>query len=139
MNLSILCYEDWALMRRAETDKFVAGSYLDYEDVRFYTVQEDICAVMPKPPASALYGKATVSNVPVLLINGEFDPQDPPDNVADALEVYPNSLSLIAPGQGHGYSGFSCREMIVAEFIEKASVDGLSVECLESVGIPLFE
>jgi hypothetical protein len=139
MNLSILCYEDWAMMRRAETETFAAGSYMGYSDVRYYTVQEDICAVLPKPPASALYGKTTVSNVPMLLINGGADPQDPPGNVADALELYPNSLSLVAPGQGHGYSGFSCREMIVAEFIEKGSVKGLSAGCLESVEIPGFE
>ena len=138
MNLTILCHEEWAKIRRAETVEASAELYLKYDDVRALTVPEDICAAMPRPRPEALYGPLTNSSVPVLFFNGEADPQDPPENVATAKQRYPNSLGLVAPGQGHGFTGIPCRDSIVAEFIEQGSVDGLSVQCLEKVPLPAF-
>jgi pimeloyl-ACP methyl ester carboxylesterase len=138
MNLTILCHEDWARTRRAETDSQSAGSYLRYSDVRALTVPEDVCGVVPRPQPAALYGPVTGSAVPVLLVNGEADPQDPPANVAGAKQLYPNSLSLVAPGQSHGYTGVACRASIVADFVERGSVDGLATECLNHIALPSF-
>lgn len=138
MNLTILCYEDWARIRPLETSKATATSYLTYEDIRALTVPENICAEMPQPRREAFYGPLTNSSVPILFFSGEADPQDPPENVANAKQRYPNSLSLIAPGQAHGFTGIPCRDLIVAEFIERGSVDGLSTECLERVALPAF-
>ncbi len=138
MNLTILCNEEWAKMRPAEITAASAGSYLKYDDVRALTVPEDICAAMPQPKAEALYGPLTNSSVPVLFFNGEADPQDPPENVADAKQRYPNSLSLVAPGQAHGFTGIPCRASILADFIARGSVDGLSTQCLDQVELPPF-
>jgi pimeloyl-ACP methyl ester carboxylesterase len=138
MNLTILCYEDWAKIHRAETVAASAESYLKYDDVRALTVPENICAEMPRPRPEAFYGPLTTSSVPVLFFNGEADPQDPPENVAGAKQRYPNSLSLVAPGQAHGFTGIPCRASIVADFIEHGSVDGLSTQCLEQVALPTF-
>jgi hypothetical protein len=140
INLTILCYEDWAKTRPAETAALAlrSGSYLGYTDVRAITVPEDICAVMPRPQAAALYGAVTGSAVPVLLVNGEADPQDPPESVAGAKQRYPNSLTLVAPGQAHGYTGIPCRASIMADFIARGSVAGLQTECLKQVELPAF-
>jgi pimeloyl-ACP methyl ester carboxylesterase len=139
MPLTILCHEDWAKMRPAETTAATAGSYLTYADVRELTVTEDVCAVMPSPKAEALYGPVTSSSVPLLLFNGEADPQDPPANAAAAKQRYPNSLSLVAPGQAHGFTGIPCRASIVADFIEHGTVEGLDTQCLESIPLPAFD
>ncbi len=136
MNLTILCYEDWAKMHPAETTSASSGSYLKYADIRALTVPEDICAAVPRPKAEALYGPVTGSAVPMLFFNGEADPQDPPENVAGAKQRYPNSLSLLAPGQAHGYTGIPCRASIVADFIARGSVKGLATDCLEQVALP---
>jgi pimeloyl-ACP methyl ester carboxylesterase len=138
MNLTILCHEDWARNHPAETTEASAGSYLTYADIRALTVPEDICAAMPQPRAEALYGPLTNSSVPVLFFNGEADPQDPPENVANAEQRYPNSLSLVAPGQAHGFTGIPCRASIVADLFARGSVDGLSTQCLEQVELPAF-
>jgi hypothetical protein len=138
MNLTILCYEDWAKIRPAELAETSAGSYLKYDDVRALSVPENICAAMPRPRPEALYGPLTPSSVPVLFFNGEADPQDPPENVAGAKQRYPNSLSLVAPGQAHGFTGIPCRDSIVADFIEQGSLDSLSTLCLEQVTLPAF-
>jgi hypothetical protein len=72
----------------------------------------------------------------VLFFNGEADPQNPPENVAGAKQRYPNSLSLVAPGQAHGFTGIPCRASIVADFIARGSVSGVQAECLEQVELP---
>ena len=121
MNLTILCHEDWARIREAETTALSAGSYLKYTDVRAITVPEEICRIMPRPKAEALYGPIAASSVPVLPVNGELDPQDPPDNAAGAKQYYPNSQILVAPGQGHGYTGIPCLALGIQSFILYAS------------------
>jgi pimeloyl-ACP methyl ester carboxylesterase len=140
MNLSILCYEDWAKMRPAEIAKASAGSYLTYEDVRALTAPEEICAAMPPPTKEALdYGPLKKSSVPILFINGEADPQDPPESVAVAKERYADSLILVAPGQSHGFTGIPCHASIVADFIAQGSTAGLQTGCLGQVELPAFE
>jgi pimeloyl-ACP methyl ester carboxylesterase len=137
MNLTILCYEEWAKMRPAEIAGTSAGSYLSYDDVRALTVPEEICAAMPQPKEEALdYGSLKKSSIPVLFFNGEADPQDPPENVAGAKERYPNSLILVAPGQSHGFTGIPCHASIVADFITQGSAAGLQTGCLEQVELP---
>ncbi|HEX9028890.1 MAG TPA: alpha/beta hydrolase, partial [Anaerolineales bacterium] len=136
MNLTILCHEDWARTRRAETDRLSAGSYLGYADVRRYLAPDPVCALMPHPQPEALYQPVTTSPAAVLIISDEADPQNPPENVAGAPEHYPNSLRLVAPGQGHGYTGFACRDQILADFIAQGAIQGLNADCLQREPLP---
>lgn len=136
MNLTILCHEDWARASREETTRFSAGSYMAYEDVRRFSVPEPVCALIPRPQPEALYQPVTTSPVPVLIISDQADPGNPPENVATAKEHYPNSLALVAPGQGHGYTGFPCRDQILAAFIEKGTTQGLNADCLQKEPLP---
>ena len=137
MNLTILCYEDWAKMRPAEIAGASTESYLKYNDVRNLTVPEEICAVLPPPKEEALdYGPLSKSSVPILFLNGEADPQDPPENVADASVRYPNSLILVAPGEAHGFIGIPCHASIIAEFIAQGSTASLQTACLWQVELP---
>lgn len=138
MNLTIHCYEDWASKRPAETALFSQGSYLRYEDMRRYTVPEEVCAVMPHPQPDALYQPLTISPVPVLIISNQADPQNPPENISGARDHYPNSLTVIAPGQGHGYLGFACRDTFISAFIERGTTDGLDTSCLQNEPLPSF-
>jgi pimeloyl-ACP methyl ester carboxylesterase len=140
MNLTILCYEDWAKMRPAEIAGTSAESYLKYDDIRNLTVPEEICAALPPPKAQALeYGPLKKSSVPILFFNGDADPQDPPENVAIAKERYPNSLVLVAPGQSHGFTGIPCHAAILADFFATGSATGLQTSCLWQMGLPAFE
>jgi hypothetical protein len=137
MNLTILCQEEWAKMRPAEIAQTSADSYLTYSDIRALTVPEEICAVLPAPKEEAVdYGPLKKSSVPILLINGEMDPQDPPENVAGAEERYPNSQTVVAHGESHGFIGIPCHASIVADFIAKGSTAGLQTDCLGQVDLP---
>lgn len=138
MNMTILCHEDWAKLRSTETAQYSSGSYLNYEDIRRFTVPEEVCAVIPRPPRAALYQTAKSFSIPVLLISNEADPQNPPENVADAKEHYPNSLTVVAPAQGHGYTGLDCRDLIISAFVETGTTKDLDTSCLQEVPLPAF-
>ena len=138
MNLTILCNEDWARLDREETSQYSEGSYLGYEDVRRYVAPEQVCALIPKPQPEALYQPLTTSPVPVLIFSNQADPQNPPENVATAKDHFPNSLTLVAPGQGHGYTGIPCRDQILAEYFGIGSTQGLHTDCLQTVALPPF-
>jgi pimeloyl-ACP methyl ester carboxylesterase len=136
MNLTILCYEPWARMRPAETE--TAGSYLSYADVRALTVPEAVCAAVPRPQPEAMYHDSVPVAVPVLLLNGSADPQDPPENVASAGRTYPRNLALTIPGQSHRYSGAGCLDAVINAFIESASTADLPAACLAQMSVPSF-
>ena len=85
------------------------------------------------PEASLLPGDADPvrSDVPVLLLNGAEDPQDPPSNVADAGAELPNSLAIAVPALGHTVGHLGCLPSIVAAFFEAGSVAGLDTSCID--------
>jgi hypothetical protein len=69
----------------------------------------------------------------VLLLSGEEDPQNPPENVAAIREVYPNSLALYEPYRGHYTVKWGCIAEVVTEFIELGTTDGVQAQCLSAV------
>ena len=96
------------------------------------------CAVWPRGEVSADQRAPVVSDVPALLLSGERDPVTPPaygDAVAAGL---PNSLHLVAPGQGHNIFFRGCLPSLVAEFLDAGSVAGLDGSCALGLGSPPF-
>jgi hypothetical protein len=79
--------------------------------------------------------------VPVLALNGEEDPQDPPANMAGAATVWPNSLALTVPGQGHDIDPVSaqCVIPLIQSFIGAGAVATLDTSCLEQLPPPEFD
>jgi hypothetical protein len=71
--------------------------------------------------------------VPVLVLNAEEDPQNPPENVAKTSEVYPNSKVLFEPYRGHYTVNWSCLAKVYNEFIELGNVNDLKADCLGKV------
>ena len=129
MELTILCSEPQERLLRSETD--TAGSYLSYDDVRTLTVPEDVCGAVPRPPPAALYAAPAPVDVPVLLINGDADPQDPPGNVAGAGRLFPDSLALTVPYEGHHYASTPCQAGIFQAFLVHAATSEVDAGCLQ--------
>jgi pimeloyl-ACP methyl ester carboxylesterase len=139
MNLTILCDEPWATLRPAQTRAAGTRSYLSYEDVRALSAPESVCAAMPRPEPAALYDAPTVQSTLMLFINGAADPQDPPENVASAPRLYPQSIALTAQSESHNFLDGACLSTVVGAFVETASTKGLPVACLAPAGGPAFD
>jgi pimeloyl-ACP methyl ester carboxylesterase len=100
-----------------------------------------VCTLVPAPGAAARYGPQKPSGVPVLMINGTADPQDPPANMSGAQNIWPDSRLLIAPSQAHGTdlrAWLQCDTDLVQAFVEHAKAKQLNASCLSDVALPAF-
>jgi pimeloyl-ACP methyl ester carboxylesterase len=140
MSYSIQCNEAWAAFSPEETSRLGQGSFLlgwNLSRANNYTL---LCKYLPPGWNPEGKNEQPPSQVPVLLFNGELDPVDPPANAALAKQIWPNSLSLILPGQGHNISGLtaSCVMQIMRKFVQEASVQDLSTDCVKDIHMPRF-
>jgi pimeloyl-ACP methyl ester carboxylesterase len=135
----ILCAEPWARYQPAQiTD---TSSYYYQVSVREARWWQYVCTLIPAPGAAASYGRQRPSSVPVLMINGTADPQDPPANMSGAQQIWPNGHLMAEPGQSHRISlgaWLQCDADLVQAFVEHASAAGLNTCYLAQVALPPF-
>jgi pimeloyl-ACP methyl ester carboxylesterase len=139
MSIVIRCSEGWARMDPVETERQGAGSYLRDVEVAIARNQAVSCRYAPPGYVTADDAKGMTSDVPMLLILGEADPQNPPANVAEAPSRFPNSRTVVVPGQAHTVGHLGCMPSIVESFIDAGTVEGLDVSCAATdVPVPPF-
>jgi pimeloyl-ACP methyl ester carboxylesterase len=138
MRWSILCTEFWARQTVAGVSEYARGTLFDEWALDGAFQHEAVCAVVPPGIADPAEGSPVRSEVPVLLLNGEADPQDPPANVADAPQDLPNSLSVVVPGAAHTVGHLGCLPRVVLDFIERGSAEGLDTTCVKDFQPPSF-
>ena len=132
------CNEAWA---RFDPDAVAANGrnsyYLDaaLANARYW---DQACALLPPAGKAAEVEPPTVSQTPVLMINGSADPQDPPSSMAGAGQRWPRSLQLVEPHQSHSSAQWQCHETVVDAFIELGTVEGLPTDCLATMQVPRF-
>jgi pimeloyl-ACP methyl ester carboxylesterase len=135
MQLAVLCSEDAPQVAAGdlerETTGRIFGGHLAARELR-------MCRDWPRGTVDAGYYQPVVSDVPALILSGEVDPVTPAswgDSVAGHLR---RSRHVVAPGTGHGVAGTPCGRRIIADFLERASADGLDTSCVHSLKPPPF-
>jgi len=127
----IQCGEPWARNQASElVDKASFEYHVDVVTAQWW---QYVCQLIPRSGPAADYGAPKTSPVPVLGLNGEADPQDPPANMDGAHALWPNSLELSVPGQAHDINWTtwqSCTGPLVGAFIARGTVSGLGTSCL---------
>jgi pimeloyl-ACP methyl ester carboxylesterase len=140
MAVAILCSEAWARDDPGEVKALGAGSYLLANRLVFAETYANACQYAPRgyvPPNDA---QPVSTNVPVLLIDGSNDPQDPPSNVAASSQQMPNSLVLTAPGQGHVVGYMGCLPKVIVKFFDAGKIDATAGNaCIASMQPPSFQ
>ena len=127
LHFAVACSEDAPFLDPASLAASSAGTYLGDEPARRYI---DVCKTWPRAELSPEDRAPVASRVPVLLLSGELDPVTPPSNAAAAARTLPNSLQLVVPGEGHIAVLRSCTRRVVSDFVESASIAGLSTDCI---------
>jgi pimeloyl-ACP methyl ester carboxylesterase len=139
MSIVIRCSEGWARFDPAETARLGARSYLRDVEVAIAQNQATSCQYAPPGIVTADDADGMTSDVPMLLILGEADPQNPPANVAAAPNRFPNSRTVVVPGQAHTVGHLGCMPSILESVIDAGTVDGLDVSCAATdVPLPSF-
>ncbi len=107
----------------------VAAAMLNYMDYRH------VCAVWEVDPLPADARQPVSSDVPVLLLSGEFDPITPPENAASVAALLSHSYAYVFPGVGHGSMGSgACGLSIVLDFVDDPT-RAPDASCLEAAPV----
>jgi pimeloyl-ACP methyl ester carboxylesterase len=93
---------------------------------------------MPKAAQPAWSRARVRSDVPVLLVVGGDDPQDPLENVRNARRELPASRTVVVPHAGHGALQLGCTARVAQQFVERGTADGLDTRCVARYTPPPF-
>jgi pimeloyl-ACP methyl ester carboxylesterase len=133
MQLSVICSEDAFGFR---PDPALDGTLLGNG---FTEVLGSQCALWPKGAMPADFHQPLRSDVPALVLEGEFDPVTPPRYGKEVVETLPNGRLFVLKGQGHNVIGAGCMPKLFAQFLQSADAKALDGKCLDTLGyVPPF-
>ncbi|MCB0164061.1 MAG: alpha/beta fold hydrolase [Anaerolineae bacterium] len=93
----------------------------------------DMCAIWQVDPLPSIVDDPVVSDIPTLLLSGQFDPITPPENAAAAAATLPNSFNYVDAVGSHGAFGSDpCANQIVEAFLNQPTVPP-NADCLTQV------
>lgn len=128
MELAVVCAEDFPRfppVAPTDSDFLLGDSMRRSTDIQ--------CGIWPRGQVPADFSQPIISDKPVLLLSGEFDPVTPPEYAEMVLQHLSNGRHLVAPGQGHSVSGKGCLGDLVTEFIVAADHTELDPGCLSQL------
>lgn len=132
MYYSVLCAEDVPYYPDIMEE---TGTYLAYDQA----LVRSICARWPHEPVPDAFHQPLRAEVPTLLVSGEVDPVTPPVYAERVAAGLPNSLNVVVPQMGHGNLHQGCLPLLIRDFLEAGSVEGLDAECVEKIrALPFF-
>jgi pimeloyl-ACP methyl ester carboxylesterase len=99
MRLSVWCSEEYPFENLSTAKK--ANIPSPYAGMKSSAVPLSICKVWRVKQAKDIENKPFSTNVPVLLINGEFDPDTPPSWGAALQKTFSNSYHFTFKGMSH--------------------------------------
>ncbi len=127
MQMSVVCSEDAdSMVVRAEDAGTVLGNQMPEG-------MAAMCKVWPKGQVPDDFHSALSSDVPALVLEGEFDPVTPPRYGEEVVKSLPNGRLFVLRGQGHNVIGAGCMPKLFAQFIEKNDAAALDGSCLEKL------
>jgi len=126
MQWSVICAEDADRYKEGGAD----GTLLGPDVARMFFAA---CATWPHGGRPEDFTAPLKSDLPVLLLSGEFDPVTPPRFAEQVLQTLPNGRHLVLRGQAHGTMGLGCMPKLLGQFLESTDAKGLDASCLDSM------
>jgi hypothetical protein len=97
-----------------------------------------LCAGWDSGEAGPSENQPVTSEIPTLIMGGQFDPVTPPDWGRRAAETLPNSFFFEYPGEGHGTSpGTGCAAEMMTAFLNDPTT-APDDACMQEMGPPQF-
>jgi pimeloyl-ACP methyl ester carboxylesterase len=135
MFTSVDCADEAPFNSESAIEETIAG--LDVDPLWAEAMLQDtldglsVCDVWQVTPSEAGIRTATVSDIPTLILNGEYDPVTPPAWGEKAAETLSNSYVFTMPAGGHGVIDMTdCPQSIAQQFLNDpyTTPDGSCVE-----------
>ena len=135
VHLSVFATEDVPFIDREAIPTLTEGTFLGTYLIDQYTKACEVWGGRGALPAD--FHDPVVSDVPVLLLSGYYDPSTPPQLAAEVASHLSNSRHVVVRNEAHG-AGFDCARQLVVDFLRKGSLQGLGPAC-EDVGPIVFD
>lgn len=135
MALTVLCSEDASQITARGIATGTAGTFMGDGRVRN---QIRACKQWPKgwlPPGAFV---PVESDVPILMISGQYDPIDGLDLALGAARHLSNVLHVIVPHGTHQPQFPGCLLEVASRFIAQGSQRGLDVSCAQNIAAPTW-
>ena len=124
LEMSVSCAEDVPFMpKTTDVENSLFGDNL-------FELMHARCAMWNSAPVDSTFKDAVVSDIPTLLLSGEYDPVTPPKNAEHAMRTLSKAKHLVAKGQGHIVGTRGCMPKIVTAFIKDPETE-LETECMK--------
>ncbi len=119
MFLTFQCNEEVPFADAAEVEAAAVEDPFGLYDSAFESASlietcEAYGAIEPDP----VLNEPVTSDIPTLVLAGEFDPVTPPSWSELAAETLPNSQYVLLTGESHGVSGSPCGRTLIREFLD---------------------
>lgn len=137
MHNAVICTEDVPFFALDESVlEANTASYLGDTILRSLVAS---CEIWPSGTLDDNFRAPLQSDIPTLLLSGEYDPITPPAYAEQAMPGLSQSRHLVAPGQGHSVSPYGCLPRLIAEFVDTTDPGAIDESCLQRLqAAPLF-
>lgn len=115
--LSTECHDDWSYDSQAAIDNAAASADV-YGPFARANLPVIACPVWQVGSAPLAFHEPVHSNVPVLILTGDYDPITPPAWAEAAAATLPRSMVIHFPGIGHGVvDSHRCADQLAARYL----------------------
>lgn len=132
MYLSVICAEDADVDPAEANLEGVRPYFADSleQELQYYI---DACAVWRVDQLATAVDDPVVSDVPVLLLSGQYDPITPPAFAEVAAASLSNEVNLVEPTGSHGVAfGDPCMDTVLTQFLDDPQGD-LDIACVAEI------
>ena len=136
MSEIIMCTEAWARFDPSEVERLGAGSYAMLAQRANAMARAPRCAALPAGVVPDDDDAPVVTDIPILWLTADGDPQDPPANLTSIPAQQPNALIAVMPAQQHTVSHIGCAPHVIGELVKAGTTAGLDTSCIESADVP---
>ena len=139
MYLSVTCAEDLPFVKAGEGERMSENTFLGDYRIR---QQREACALWPRADVEGDYATPTRSDVPVLILTGEWDPVTPPAHGDRVAKTLTNSLHIVVPSGAHALGGLEnidCIKRINGEFLDRGTAKGIDTSCVNTIKRRAFQ
>lgn len=138
---SATCSEDWDFLKQQDIAVATRGMAQQIQPAFATELQQeyDTCQIWHVKQLPAAQKQAVSSEIPTLILSGEYDPITPPANGQLAAQTLKHSYYFLFPGMGHGeeYSA-QCANDIISAFEDNPAQKPPGA-CINLMSEPAFQ
>ena len=130
MRYSVVCAED---APRANDEIIAREAGGTFAGAAFAKAFLKPCEFWPRGEIPDDFHVPFSSEVPTLVLSGEFDPVTPPVWGEQLATQWRNTRHVIVPGIGHGATGRGCMMRVIRQFLNEPHPGGVDSRCVETL------